>query len=224
MLYIVPTPLGNLDDITRRAVTVFGTVSAIYSEDTRRTRQLLTHLGISTPILRYKDRDQNLADKIIARLAVGEDIALASDAGMPVVSDPGVTLVGAVRAAGLPITVLPGACAVPAAVAGSGLPGDAFVFLGFLPRTPGKQKKALQAAAALGRTIVVYESPFRVRKLFENAVEALGPNAQAAFCRELSKLHEEWRHGTVASILESIPEKTPQKGEFVVLFHPEPRP
>ncbi len=224
MLYIVPTPLGNLDDITRRAVKILDKVSVIYSEDTRRTRQLITHLGISTPIQRYKDRDPHLVDRILTRLAAGEEIALASDAGMPVVSDPGITLVGAAREAKLPITVLPGACAVPAAVAGSGLPGDAFIFLGFLPRTPGKQKKALQAAAALKRTIVIYESPFRVRKLFENALEALGPEAQAAFCRELSKLHEEWRCGTVASILETIPAKVPPKGEFVVLFHPEPRP
>ncbi|PCI37286.1 MAG: 16S rRNA (cytidine(1402)-2'-O)-methyltransferase [Elusimicrobia bacterium] len=224
MLYIVPTPLGNLEDITRRAVTILGSASAVYSEDTRRTRKLLTHLGISTPILRYKDRDDRLVDAILARVAAGEDIALASDAGMPVISDPGITLVGAARAAGLPVTVLPGACAVPAAVAGSGLPGDAFVFLGFLPRTPGKQKRSLAAAAALGKTMVVYESPFRVRKLFQNALEALGAEAQAAFCRELSKLHEEWRCGTIGSLLETMPDSPPPKGEFVVLFHPEPRP
>lgn len=224
MLTLVPTPLGNLDDMTRRGLDALEKAAVVYSEDTRRTRQLLTHFGIRTPVERYQDRNPRLIDRILARVAAGEEIALASDAGTPVISDPGLDLVGAARRAGLPVTALPGACAVPTAVAGSGLPGDAFVFLGFLPRTPGKQKRALEAAAALGKTLVVYESPFRVRKLLEHAAEALGPGAQAAFVRELSKIHEEWRTGTIASLLEKLPESVPPKGEFVVLFHPAPPP
>jgi 16S rRNA (cytidine1402-2'-O)-methyltransferase len=222
MLYLVPTPLGNLEDITRRALSVLENAVVVYSEDTRRTRRLLSHFGIRTPVERYKDRDPRLVDRILSRLASGEEIALASDAGMPVVSDPGVSLVGAARRAGLPVTALPGACAIPAAAAGSGLPADSFVFLGFLPRTPGKRKRAIEAAAALGKTIVVYESPFRVRKLLQDAAEVLGPDAQAAFVRELSKLHEQWALGTIDSVLAGLPKDAPPKGEFVVLLHPKP--
>ncbi|PIP85194.1 MAG: 16S rRNA (cytidine(1402)-2'-O)-methyltransferase [Elusimicrobia bacterium CG_4_9_14_3_um_filter_62_55] len=220
MLTVVPTPLGNLEDMTRRGLTALEKAAVVYSEDTRRTRQLLTHFGIRTPVERYQDRDPRLIERILQRLAAGEEIALASDAGTPVISDPGVELVGAARRAGLPVTALPGACAAPTAVAGSGLPGDAFVFLGFLPRTPGKQRRALEAAAALGKTLVIYESPFRVRKLLERAAEALGSDAQAAFVRELSKLHEEWRTGSIASLLASLPEGGHLKGEFVVMLHP----
>lgn len=219
-LYLVPTPLGNLEDLTARARRVLGEVRAVYCEDTRRTRQLLSHLGLSVPALRYRDEDARGVEALLARLRGGDDLALASDAGMPVLSDPGLAVVAAARAQGLPVCALPGPFAAAAAVAGSGLPGDSFVFLGFLPRAPGKRRRALAEAAALGRTIAVYESPFRVLDLLEDAEAALGAGARAALCRELSKMHEEWLCGTPAELRRLLAARPRLLGEFVAVFHP----
>lgn len=224
MLYIVPTPIGNLEDMTPRALKVLGSVDAVYCEDTRRTRALMTHFGLTKPLLRYDDRRVADACGLLERLARGENLALVSDGGLPCVSDPGQRAVSLARQAGHPVTSLPGASAVTAALAGSGLPADSFVFLGFLPRSPGKRKRALSAAAVLDKTLVVYESPFRVVALLEEAREALGPAAQVCVVRELSKIHEEWLRGSVAEVLELLNSRERLLGEFVVMLHPRERP
>lgn len=220
MLYIVPTPIGNLEDASARSLRVLREAKAVYCEDTRRTLKLLSHHGIHTPVLRYRDRDPRLIDAILERLRRGEDLALASDSGTPVVSDPGLDLVRRARQDGIPICSIPGPCAAVTALAGSGLPGGSFVFLGFLPRSRSKQVKELSAAASLGMSVVVYESPFRVLDLLEAAQEALGADARAAACRELSKVHEEWVTGTVASLRQALQARKELLGEFVLVFHP----
>ncbi|MFH1726680.1 MAG: 16S rRNA (cytidine(1402)-2'-O)-methyltransferase [Elusimicrobiota bacterium] len=223
MLYVVPTPIGNLEDLSARALRTLREVRAIYCEDTRRTRKLLAHHGLGTPLIRYQDRDERSVERILSRLAAGEDLALVSDSGTPVISDPGLRLVALARARDLPVCPLPGPCAAATAVAGSGLPGDAFVFLGFLPRSRSKQRRALEAAAAMGKTIVVYESPYRVLNLLGRAEEALGADAQAVACRELSKVHEEWLTGSVGGVRRVLESRGKLLGEFVLMFHPAGR-
>ncbi|MDD5656404.1 MAG: 16S rRNA (cytidine(1402)-2'-O)-methyltransferase [Elusimicrobia bacterium] len=224
MLAIVPTPIGNLEDMPPRALRALRAAKAIYCEDTRRTRALLTHFAIATPLLRYNERDERDSRGILARLRAGEDIALVSDSGLPGISDPGRRLAARARAEGIAVTALPGPSAAVTAIAGSGLPGDSFVFLGFLPRSTGKRRRALEAAAALGRTIAVYESPFRVLELLEDAEAALGARAQACVVRELSKIHEEWLFGTVSELRARLSARPELLGEFVVVLHPEPEP
>lgn len=218
MLTVVPTPIGNLEDMTPRGLRALKEASAVFCEDTRRTQQLLSHFGISKPLVRYEER---FADRLVERLERGENLALVSDGGTPCLSDPGRRAVALARKKGLPVTSLPGASAVTAALAGSGLPADSFVFLGFLPRSEARQRKALEAAAALGKTIVVYESPFRVAGFLELAERTLGAQAQCCLVRELSKLHEEWHRGTIAQVRASL--KT-LLGEFVVMLHPSEDP
>lgn len=220
-LYLVATPLGNLGDLSERAKAVLGSVKAVYCEDTRRTLGLMSHLGLKTPLTRYEDHDPRALERLVERLTRGEDIALVSDAGTPVLSDPGLKAVQAARAARVPVVSVPGPCAAAAAAAASGLPCDSFVFLGFLPRGEGKRRRLLSEAAALGRTLVVYESPFRIQDLLADAEAALGARAQAAVCRELTKLHEEWLTGTVAEVAAALGAKKEILGEFVACFHPE---
>jgi 16S rRNA (cytidine1402-2'-O)-methyltransferase len=219
-LSIVPTPLGNLDDISARSLSVLKNSSAVYCEDTRHTRQLMSHFGISKPLLHYDERNPRSADEILGRLGSGAELALVSDSGFPGVSDPGSRLVWRARKGGLAVTALPGPSAVTTAVAGSGLPADSFVFLGFLPRSPGRQKKKIEQAAALEVTIVIYESPFRVLHLLENAASVLGEKAQCCIAREISKVHEEWLFGSIADVRQKLSEKKSILGEFVVMFHP----
>ncbi len=223
MLYLVPTPIGNLEDISQLALRVLGEVRAVFCEDTRRTKALLSHFAIRTTVIRYRDQDERGIGRILDRLQSGEDLALVSDSGMPVISDPGVRLVSRAREMGIPVCPLPGPSAVATAVAGSGLPGGAFVFLGFLSRSASKQRRALESAAALGKSIVVYESPFRVVSLLEAAEAALGEEAQAVACRELSKLHEEWLTGTVRELRETLGKRKELLGEFILVFHPKKR-
>lgn len=223
-LYLVATPLGNLEDLSARARRVLGEVKAVYCEDTRRTRGLMSHLGLSTPLVRYEDHDARAVERLLDRLVRGEDVALVSDAGTPVLSDPGLKAVQAARAARVPVVSVPGPCAAAAAASASGLPCDSFVFLGFLPRTSGKRRRLLGEAAALGRTLVVYESPYRILALLEDAEAALGAGAQAALCRELTKLHEEWLTGTVPEVRAALAAKPEILGEFVACFHPRAKP
>lgn len=220
MLYVVPTPLGNLEDMTPRALRALKESAAVYCEDTRRTRQLMSHFGLSTPLLRYDERNDRCVDELIDRLRDGKDVSLVSDGGLPGVSDPGRRAVARARRAGLPVTALPGGSAVTTALAGSGLPADSFVFLGFLPRSDGRQKRAFEEAKALEKTIVCYESPFRVVDLLANAEAVLGPSAQCCVCRELSKIHEEWLYGTLGEVKAKLAERKEQLGEFVVMLHP----
>ncbi len=221
MLSLVPTPLGNLEDISPRSLRALREAAVVYCEDTRRTRALLSHFSIHTPVARYNEYDDRDNRRLIERLKAGEALALVSDSGLPVVSDPGRKLVALARQNGIAVTVLPGPTAAAAAVAGSGLPGDSFVFLGFLPRSDGKKKKILQETAALGRTLVIYESPFRVVSLLAAALETLGPQAQACVVRELSKLHEEWLCGTTQTVHADLVRRPEILGEFVVVLHPE---
>lgn len=220
-LYVVPTPLGNLEDMTPRALRALKECSAVYCEDTRRTRALMSHFGLSTPLLRYDEHDERSVREVVEKLRSGKDLALVSDGGLPGVSDPGRRAVYEARRLGLAVTALPGGSAVTTALAGSGLPADSFVFLGFLPRSAGRQKKALEAAAALEKTIVVYESPFRVVDLLETAEQALGAGAQCCIARELSKLHEEWLWGTLSEVRGRLAVRAEQLGEFVVMLHPK---
>lgn len=224
MLYVVPTPIGNLEDMTARALRVLKESSVVFCEDTRRTRTLMSHFGLTAPLERYDENDERSVDKLLERVRRGDSVSLVSDGGCPGLSDPGRRAVAAARREGLPVTALAGPSAVAAAVAGSGLPGDSFVFLGFLPRTASKRRRILQEAASLGRTIVVYESPFRVVELLEDAEAALGPDAQAVASRELTKIHEEWIRGSVAAVKANLAARAEILGEFVVLFHPEPEP
>lgn len=220
-LYVVPTPLGNLEDVTARGLRALRECRAVLCEDTRRTRALLSHFAIHSRAERYDERNPRDVEGALERLRRGEDLALVCDGGTPVISDPGLALVARARAEGLPVASLPGPCAAAAAVAGSGLPGDSFVFLGFLPRSPGRRLRALREAADLGRTIVVYESPYRVLDLLRGAREALGGGARAAVVRELSKLHEEWLTGSVEEVLASLERRGKLPGEFVVVIRPD---
>lgn len=224
MLYILPTPIGNLEDMTPRALKALGAVDAVYCEDTRRTRALMTHFGLAKPLRRYDDRREEDARGLLERLTRGENLALVSDGGLPCVSDPGLRAVSLARQAGLAVTALPGANAATAALAGSGLPADSFVFLGFLARAPGKRRRAISEAAVLEKTLVIYESPFRVTQLLEEAQDVLGPLTQTCVVRELSKIHEEWLWGDLADVLELLKSRERLLGEFVVMFHPRPRP
>lgn len=226
MLTLVPTPIGNLEDMAPRALRALKEARAVYCEDTRRTRQLMSHFGISTPLLRYDERDARSVRGLLDRLDAGEDLALVSDGGLPAVSDPGCRAAALARRAGVKVCALPGPSAVITALAGSGLPADSFVFLGFLPRSAGRQKKLLQEAAALKRTIAVYESPFRVLDMLAAAEEALGPDAQCCAARELSKIHEEWLPGTIAEVRRTLAARpeTERRGEFVMMFHPQEAP
>jgi len=224
MLFVVPTPLGNLEDMTARALRVLKESNVVFCEDTRHTRMLMSHFGLSTPLERYDENDRRSLEKLLERVRRGDSVSLVSDGGCPGVSDPGRRAVAAARRENLPVTTLPGPSAVACAVAGSGLPGDSFVFLGFLPRTASKRRRALEEAKALGRTIVVYESPFRVLELLGDAEAALGPAAQCVAARELSKVHEEWVRGSVASVKADFAARAEILGEFVILFHPEPEP
>jgi len=221
MLYLVATPIGNLQDMTQRALTTLKTVSSVFCEDTRRTRILMSHFGISKPLYRYHEHREDGYRDLLERLRKGEDVALVSDGGLPSLSDPGQKIVALARREKIPVTVLPGPNAASAAVAASGLPADSFIFLGFLGRTGAKRRRSLKEAAALGRTIVLYESPFRVIELLKDAQEVLGPNAQACLARELSKVHEEWINGTLGEVLADLQGRKEILGEFVVMLHQE---
>ncbi|MBI4060347.1 MAG: 16S rRNA (cytidine(1402)-2'-O)-methyltransferase [Elusimicrobia bacterium] len=224
MLFVVPTPLGNLDDMSARALRALKESNVVFCEDTRRTRNLMSRFGLGAPLERYDENDPRSIDRMLERLRRGDAVSLVSDGGLPGVSDPGRKVVAAARREGLAVTALPGPCAAAAAVAGSGLPGDSFVFLGFLPRTPSKRRKALEAAGRLNRTIVLYESPFRVVELLEDVVAAIGESAQVVAVRELSKIHEEWISGTAASVRANLAARPEILGEFAVVLHPDPEP
>lgn len=224
MLFVVPTPLGNLEDMTARALRTLKESKVVFCEDTRRTRNLMSHFGLGVALERYDENDPRSVDKLLERVRRGDAVSLVSDGGLPGVSDPGRRAVALARREGLPVTALPGPCAVTTAIAGSGLPGDSFIFLGFLQRTSSKRRRALEEAKALEKTIAVYESPFRIVELLEDAEAALGGQAQAVLVRELSKIHEEWIRGTVASVRANLAARAEILGEFVALFHPNPEP
>lgn len=223
-LYLVGTPIGNLEDITYRAVRVLRECDAIACEDTRQTRKLLHHYGIARPVVSYHEHNENeRARELAARMLAGEKIALVSDAGMPLVCDPGYRLVQAALGAGIAVYPVPGPSAVVAALAGAGLPTDAFHFGGFLPARPAQRVKALQALAQEQATLVFYEAPHRILETLADVETVLG-NRPAVVARELTKLHEEFVRGSVSEVREELDSRDAVKGEITLLIGKAVRP
>jgi len=218
-LYLVATPIGNLEDVTLRALRVLRECDMVAAEDTRRTGQLLKHFGIAKPLLSYfQFNEAKRSGEIIERLRRGEKIALVTDAGSPGISDPGERVVGAAIAAGFRVEAVPGACALVAALTASGLPTDEFHFIGFLPHKSGQRRNRLESLKAAAGTLVFYESPYRVEKLL-GELNAVFPEREVVLARELTKKFEEFLRGKPAELIE-ITKKRPLKGEFVVLVAP----
>ncbi len=217
LLYLVATPIGNLEDITYRAVRVLKEADLIACEDTRHTRTLLDHYDIRTPTISYHEHNEvERAGELAERLRAGAAIALVSDAGMPLVSDPGYRLVRAAIESGIPVQPVPGASAALAALAASGLPTETFRFCGFLPSKPGQRAKALEALAEEHATLIFYEAPHRILEALEAIENALGPRP-VVVARELTKIHEEFLRGTAAQIRAQLAERDAVKGEMTVL-------
>jgi 16S rRNA (cytidine1402-2'-O)-methyltransferase len=215
-LYIVPTPLGNLEDMTLRALRVLKEVALIATEDTRTTGKLLAHFGISCPMLSYFEHSKPAQlERVLAALAEG-DVALVSEAGTPLLSDPGYQLVVAAVAQGITVIPLPGPCAPIVALSASGLPTDRFLFAGFLPRKAGERRRALAELVDQPATLLFFEAPHRVREALADLAEVLGAQRQVAVCRELTKLHEEIWRGTLAGALAEWIAREP-RGEFTLV-------
>ena len=222
-LYIVPTPIGNLDDITLRAVNVLRDVDFILAEDTRTTSFLLKHLGIEKKLYSHHKFNEHATVKMVAEsIAAGRNAALVSDAGTPGISDPGFLLVRTCVEAGIEVETLPGATALIPALVQSGFPCDRFCFEGFLPQKKGRAKQ-LQSLAAEERTMIFYESPYRVVKCLEQFAEVFGQERRVSVSRELTKKFEQTVRGTVAEVLEHF-RTTDPKGEFVIVLAGKPKP
>jgi 16S rRNA (cytidine1402-2'-O)-methyltransferase len=216
-LYLVPTPIGNLEDITFRAIATLKKVDAVLAEDTRNTIKLLSHFEIRTKLEAYHAHNEHKAvERIVARLENGEKLALVSDAGTPAISDPGFLIVREALKKGIQIECLPGATAFVPALVKSGLPSDRFCFEGFLPHKKGRQTKLTELAKE-ERTIVLYESTHRIIKLLEQIVEFFGAERPVSVSRELTKIHEETVNGTATEVL-TYYQKAITKGEFVVVI------
>jgi len=218
-LYVVATPIGNLADLSPRGQEVLRTVAAICAEDTRRTGQLLSHFGISQPLVALHDHNEEvLAQRIVARLQAGESLALVSDAGTPLVSDPGFRLVRAARQAGIRVSPVPGACAAIAALSVAGLPSDRFTFEGFLPAKASGRRDRLQGLAGELRTMVFYESSHRITESLADMAAVFGGERQAVLARELTKLFETVLDGDLHSLQQQVDaDENQRKGEFVVM-------
>lgn len=216
-LYIVPTPIGNLEDITLRALRVLKEVDVVLAEDTRTSSVLLRHYDIHTPLrAHHRNNEHKSVDGIVQELESGKEMALISDAGTPGISDPGFMLARACREAGIDVECLPGPTAFVPAMVASGLPCDRFVFEGFLPLKKGRATR-LQQLAADPRTIVIYESPLRLPRTLRQLAEVFGPDRQAAVAREISKLHEENRRDTLQNLAQHYEQNKP-KGEIVIVI------
>ena len=217
MLYIVPTPVGNLEDITLRALRVLKEADLILAEDTRTSSVLLKHYDIHRPLQSYhKFNEHKAVASLVERLKGGETMALVSDAGTPGISDPGFLLARECVRQGVEVQCLPGATAFVPALVASGLPCDRFVFEGFLPQKKGRHTRLRQLAAE-ERTIVIYESPYRVVKTLEQLAEVMGGERQVAVCREISKMHEQTVRGTLDEVIAHFKANEP-KGEFVIII------
>jgi 16S rRNA (cytidine1402-2'-O)-methyltransferase len=219
-LYLVATPIGNLEDITLRALRVLKECDVVAAEDTRHSGRLLHHFGISKPLLSYHQfNEARRSEEILERLGRGEKVALVTDAGTPGISDPGQRVVRAALAAGYRVEAVPGPCALIAALTASGLPTDEFHFVGFLPHKSGQRRRRLEALRGVPGTLVFYESPYRIVKFLGELAE-LYPVRNMVIGRELTKKFEEMRSGTPAKLLETMGAGQP-KGEFVVMVGPE---
>ncbi len=219
-LHLVATPIGNLRDITIRALETLAAADVIACEDTRVTRRLLDHYGISTPLTPYHEHNATAArPKLLARLAEDQSIALVSDAGTPLVSDPGFKLVREAREAGHPVIAAPGPSAALAALISSGLPTDRFFFEGFLPAKSGQRAARIAELSHVAATLIFYEGGPRVAQTLTALAQRLGPR-QAAVCRELTKLHEEVRRGELADLARQYAEGAESRGEFTIVVEP----
>lgn len=215
-LYLCATPIGNLEDITRRAVRILGEVDLIAAEDTRRTRALLTHLGLRTPLTSFhRFNEAEKAEELCRQLLAGKSVALVSDAGTPGISDPGSALVALAIERGIPVTVLPGPSAVVAALSVSGLDTRRFSFEGFLPRRPGERRRRLEELADDPRTLVFFEAPHRIVETVRAMREVWGER-RCALARELTKVHEEVIRTTLSGLQQEL-EARPRKGEMVLM-------
>ena len=216
-LYIVPTPIGNLEDITLRALRVLKEVDVVLAEDTRTSSVLLRHYDIHTPLrAHHRNNEHKSVDGIVQEIESGKEMALISDAGTPGISDPGFMLARACREAGIDVECLPGPTAFVPAMVASGLPCDRFVFEGFLPLKKGRATR-LQQLAADPRTVVIYESPLRLPRTLRQLAEVFGPDRQAAVACEISKLHEENRRDTLQNLAQHYEQNKP-KGEIVIVI------
>jgi 16S rRNA (cytidine1402-2'-O)-methyltransferase len=219
-LYLVATPIGNLEDITLRALRTLRECDLVAAEDTRHTGQLLKHFGISKPLLSYfQFNEARRSEEILARLGRGEKIALVTDAGSPGISDPGQRVVCAAIAGGFRVEPVPGSCALVASLTASGLPAGEFHFLGFLPHKSGQRKNKLRALAPVPGTLVFYESPYRIEKILAELAEVF-PQRQVVLARELTKKFEEFLRGTPGELSHKLKGRA-IKGEFVVLVSPD---
>lgn len=219
-LFLVATPIGNLEDMTRRGARILAEVAHVAAEDTRRTGLLLQHLGIRSDLISlHAHNEASRIDTILRWLEAGEDVALVTDAGTPLVSDPGGRLVQAVAEAGHRVVPIPGPSAVLAALVGSGLAGDRFTFLGFVPRKGQERSSTLERITGSRETCVVFESPERLVAFLDALAEAAGGERRVAVARELTKLHEEFRRGTVGEVAAYYRE-SPPRGEVTVVVEP----
>ena len=218
MLYIVPTPIGNLEDISLRAIRVLGEVSFVLAEDTRTSSRLFKHYDIQTPLRPFHSfNEHKILASIVDILASGVDVALVSDAGTPGISDPAFLLVRAAREAEVKVTVLPGATAFVPALVASGLPCDRFHFEGFLPHKKGRQTR-LKYLATLHETVILYESPHRLIKCLKELAEYCGVDRKASVAREISKIHEEFRTDSLENLLQHYENSGTDKGEIVIVL------
>ena len=219
IVWIVATPIGNLGDVSERSREVLRSVSVVAAEDTRHSRALLKHLGITTPMVALHEHNERaVVPQLLAKVRAGENVALISDAGTPLVSDPGYRLVRAAREAGIRVSPVPGACAVIAALSVAGLPSDRFVFEGFLPPKSSARRARLRELAGQERTLVLYESSHRIQACCEDLRDVFGPGREAALLRELTKLHETWLGPTLGDIAARVADDPEQRlGEFVLV-------
>ena len=222
ILYIVPTPIGNLGDITERAIKTLTEVAAIAAEDTRHTRKLMQHYGIQNEVFALHEHNETQrADAVIERLQQGDSLALVSDAGTPLINDPGYVLVHRCHQQGLKVIALPGACAVTVALSAAGLPTDRFAFEGFLPSKPQQRRAKLEQLQSETRTIVVYESPHRILHTLADMDVTLGKERKVVLARELTKQFETYLSGSAAELLQLLTDdKNQQRGEMVLLIAP----
>jgi len=217
MLHIVPTPIGNLQDITLRALETLKTCDAVFAEDTRRTKILLSHFLIDKSVLRYNENDESSVARL-AEMAQNKNCALVCDGGTPCISDPGWKLARECIGKNIKVEPLPGPSALTCALSGAGITGGAFTFLGFMPRKAGKIAKLIKAAYALERPVIIYESPYRIVKLLEIVIKELGPDTPVILARELTKVYEEWLRGTAAAVKENLEKRSKILGEFVFII------
>lgn len=218
MLYLVPTPIGNLGDITVRAIEVLKSVDYILAEDTRKTQILLRHYEINAHTTSYhQHNEKKKLNAVLTHLKEGKQVALVSDAGMPGISDPGFLLVRACAEEGVVVSSLPGPNALTAALVASGLPSDQFYFAGFLPHKKGRKKK-WEDLATREETMIVYESPYRIEKFIRECEVYFGPDRLICIARELTKIHEEYIRGTVSEVQVILEERDSIKGEMVVVM------